>query len=99
MSNKFHFIGGIISDHDNPINVQNAFIDIGRGRESFNMSEVDDIATNVFKAPINFEALAKNNVRVSEDIFVNKNALLSILTWLIRLYLYSAKMSLLVLQR
>ena len=75
LSNKFHFIGGIISDHDNPINVQNAFIDIGRGRESFNMSEVDDIATNVFKAPINFEALAKNNVRVSEDIFVNKKCI------------------------
>lgn len=71
LSDKFHFIGGFISDHDNPIRVQDAFIGINRGRESFNIEEVETMAKD-FNAPINFEALAENNVRVSEDMFVSK---------------------------
>lgn len=72
LSDKFRFIGGFISDHDNPISVQDAFIGIDRGRESFNIEEVETMAKD-FNAPINFEALAENNVRVSEDMFVSKD--------------------------
>ena len=72
LSDKFHFIGGFISDHDNPVSAQDAFISVGRGRESFNIEEVEVMA-NDFKVPINFEALAENNVRVSENMFVNKD--------------------------
>ena len=69
---KFHIIGGFISDYDNSVSAYDAFINLGRGRESFNISEVEVMA-NDFNVPINFEALAVNNVRVSEDIFVSKD--------------------------
>lgn len=72
LSGKFHIIGGFISNHDNPVSAYDAFINLGRGRESFNISEVEVMA-NDFNVPINFEALAENNVRVSEDIFVSKD--------------------------
>lgn len=72
LSDKFHIIGGFISDYDNPVSAYDAFINLGRGRESFNISEVEVMA-NDFNVPINFEALAENNVRVSEDIFVSKD--------------------------
>lgn len=72
LSDKFHIIGGFISDYDNPVSAYDAFINLGRGRESFNISEVEVMA-NDFNVPINFEALAENNVRVSEDIFVGKD--------------------------
>ena len=70
LSDKFHIIGGFISDYDNSVSAYDAFINLGRGRESFNISEVEVMA-NDFNVPINFEALAVNNVRVSEDIFVS----------------------------
>lgn len=72
LSDKFHIIGGFISDYDNSVSAYDAFINLGRGRESFNISEVEVMA-NDFNVPINFEALAVNNVRVSEDIFVSKD--------------------------
>ncbi len=72
LSDKFRIIGGFISDYDNPVGAYDAFINLGRGRESFNISEVEVMA-NDFNVPINFEALAVNNVRVSEDIFVSKD--------------------------
>lgn len=72
LSDKFHIIGGFISDYDNPVGAYDAFINLGRGRESFNIREVEVMA-NDFNVPINFEALAVNNVRVSEDIFVSKD--------------------------
>lgn len=72
LSDKFHIIGGFISDYDNSVSAYDAFINLGRGRESFNISEVEVMA-NDFNMPINFEALAVNNVRVSEDIFVSKD--------------------------
>lgn len=72
LSDKFHIIGGFISDYDNSVSAYDAFINLSRGRESFNISEVEVMA-NDFNVPINFEALAVNNVRVSEDIFVSKD--------------------------
>lgn len=72
LSDKFHIIGGFISDYDTPVSAYDAFINLGRGRETFNISEVEVMA-NDFNVPINFEALAENNVRVSEDIFVSKD--------------------------
>lgn len=72
LSDKFHIIGGFISDYDNPVSAYDAFINLSRGRESFNITEVEVMA-NDFNVPINFEALAVNNVRVSEDIFVSKD--------------------------
>ena len=72
LSDKFHIIGGFISDYDNSVSAYDAFINLGRGRESFNISEVEVMA-NDFNVPINFEALAVNNVRVSEDTFVSKD--------------------------
>lgn len=72
LSDKFHIIGGFISDYDNSVSAYDAFINLGRGRESFNISEAEVMA-NDFNVPINFEALAVNNVRVSEDIFVSKD--------------------------
>lgn len=72
LADKFHFAGGFISDYDNPVSVQDAFISMGRGRELFNIEEVEMMA-NDFNAPINFEALAENNVRVSEEMFVSKD--------------------------
>ena len=72
LSDKFHIIGGFISGYDNSVSAYDAFINLGRGRESFNISEVEVMA-NDFNVPINFEALAVNNVRVSEDIFVSKD--------------------------
>lgn len=72
LADKFHFVGGFISDHDNPVSAQDAFIGIDRGRESFNIEEVETMAKE-FNVPINFEALAENNVRVSEDMFVSKD--------------------------
>lgn len=72
LSDKFHIIGGFISDYDNPVSAYDAFVNLGRGRESFNISEVEVMA-NDFNVPINFEALAENNVRVSEDMFVSKD--------------------------
>lgn len=72
LSDKFHIIGGFISDYDNSVSAYDAFINLGRGRELFNISEVEVMA-NDFNVPINFEALAVNNVRVSEDIFVSKD--------------------------
>lgn len=72
LADKFHIVGGFISDHDNPVSAQDAFMGIDRGRESFNIEEVETMAKD-FNAPINFEALAENNVRVSEDMFVSKD--------------------------
>ncbi|MDH6344121.1 hypothetical protein M2480_002563 [Parabacteroides sp. PFB2-12] len=72
LADKFHFIGGFISNHDNPVSAQDVFISMGRGRESFNIEDVEVMA-NDFNVPINFEALAENNVRISETIFVSKD--------------------------
>lgn len=45
LSDKFHIIGGFISDYDNSVSAYDAFINLGRGRESFNISEVEVMAT------------------------------------------------------
>lgn len=74
LADKFHFVGGFISNHDNPVCAYDAFSSMGRGRDSFNIEEVEIMAKD-FNVPINFEALAENNIRVSEDMFVSKNSI------------------------
>ena len=53
--------------------MQDAFIDFARGRESFTLDEVQEVADGFGTPIINFEALATHNVRVSENKFVNKD--------------------------
>lgn len=74
LADKFHFVGGFISNHDNPVCAYDAFSSMGRDRDSFNIEEVEIMAKD-FNVPINFEALAENNIRVSEDMFVSKNSI------------------------
>lgn len=73
LADEFCFIGGFISDHDNPLSIQDAFIGMGRGRDSFAIEEVEKMAEDFNNAPINFEALAVRNVRVSEELYVSKD--------------------------
>lgn len=71
LGDEFHFVGSFISDHDNPISIQDAFIAMGRNRDSFTIDEVEAMADDL-NAPINFYALAENNVRISEELYVSK---------------------------
>lgn len=74
LGNDFCFIGSFISSYDNPVSIKDAYIGMGRGRESFSIEEVQDMATD-FKTPINFEALAEHNIRISEEKFVRKDTI------------------------
>lgn len=72
LGDMFSFKGLIISDKNNPISMQDVFIEFARGRESFSMDEVQDAATDM-NTWVNFDALAEHNVRVSEETFVSKS--------------------------